>query len=269
MREAIGELYSLLFPKAWLRRRLADDRWDEIEADFLRFMVDETRAAIDVGANAGKYAHKLSALVTHVHALEPEPGLARKISRALGAKVSVHAVAASAESGMAQLHFPVIGGRAGGALASLDQLVAAQEGHATRATTVPLVRLDALVTEPVGFIKIDVEGHELSVLEGAVGLLRRDGPTLLIEAEERHRPGAVAGARAFLEPLGYQGFYIRQGALAPVETFTTQMQNPAALRRPVMRKEMDYINNFMFVPRSQASAFAERMAAALRGAQVA
>jgi hypothetical protein len=34
---------------------------------------------------------------------------------------------------------------------------------------------------PPGFIKIDVEGHELSVLKGAAQTLRRHRPSLMIE----------------------------------------------------------------------------------------
>jgi FkbM family methyltransferase len=47
-------------------------------------------------------------------------------------------------------------------LACVDR--ARHDGH----IAVSLGRLDELVIDRVGFIKIDVEGHELSVLEGAV-----------------------------------------------------------------------------------------------------
>jgi FkbM family methyltransferase len=49
-----------------------------------------------------------------------------------------------------------------------------------------LVRLDDVVTEPVGFIKIDVEGHEIAVFEGAQRMLNEHKPILLIESERRH-----------------------------------------------------------------------------------
>jgi FkbM family methyltransferase len=38
----------------------------------------------------------------------------------------------------------------------------------------------------VGFIKIDVEGHELAVINGATTLLTTQRPLLLIEIEARH-----------------------------------------------------------------------------------
>jgi hypothetical protein len=58
---------------------------------------------------------------------------------------------------------------------------------------------------PVGFIKIDVEGHELSVIKGATALIRRDSPIILVELEDRHRPDAMRSFSSFLGGLGYGG----------------------------------------------------------------
>ena len=37
-----------------------------------------------------------------------------------------------------------------------------------------------------GFIKIDVEGHELKVIDGAKETIEKHKPNLLIEIEEQH-----------------------------------------------------------------------------------
>lgn len=42
-------------------------------------------------------------------------------------------------------------------------------------------RLDDVLDKPVSLIKIDVEGHELDVLNGARGILERDHPRLILE----------------------------------------------------------------------------------------
>ena len=46
---------------------------------------------------------------------------------------------------------------------------------------VPITTLDAIATERVGLIKIDVEGHEAAVLAGARATIVRDHPVLFVE----------------------------------------------------------------------------------------
>jgi hypothetical protein len=38
----------------------------------------------------------------------------------------------------------------------------------------------------IGFIKIDVEGHELDIIKGAKNLILKDKPNLMVEIEEKH-----------------------------------------------------------------------------------
>jgi FkbM family methyltransferase len=53
-------------------------------------------------------------------------------------------------------------------------------------TRIQCVRLDeCLIGEPVDFIKLDVEGHELAALAGASGIIARDQPVLAIAAYHR------------------------------------------------------------------------------------
>jgi hypothetical protein len=82
---------------------------------------------------------------------------------------------------------------------------------------VPRRRLDSYSFAHVGLIKIDVEGHELAVLEGGRDLIARDRPTLIIEAEDRHRPGAVDGLMSFLASFGYRGHFLDGGRLLPLD----------------------------------------------------
>lgn len=69
---------------------------------------------------------------------------------------------------------------------------------------VPLRRLDSFVAEgnyrPPQIIKIDVEGAEVDVLEGARQILQTSKPTLFIEA---HSPTLAGACTEFLEGIGY------------------------------------------------------------------
>lgn len=76
--------------------------------------------------------------------------------------------------------------------------------YAARASAVPL---DQLVTGPVDFIKIDVEGAELTVLKGAVDTIQKHCPLINIELREDNL--AMAGTSPkevilFLAGLGYE-----------------------------------------------------------------
>lgn len=77
------------------------------------------------------------------------------------------------------------------------------------------------------YIRINAEGQELSILEGATGLLTHH-PTLLISCEERY-----AGRERILETfnmlsdLGYEGYFILGDARIPIANFDFNIyQNP-------------------------------------------
>src|SRR5204862_7082374 len=80
-------------------------------------------------------------------------------------------------------------------------------GSATESITVPVARLDALVSEPVDLMKIDVEGHEMAVLDGAANLFRRFPPRYIVI--ELHGDNLARAGRtpeevaSHLESLGY------------------------------------------------------------------
>lgn len=73
---------------------------------------------------------------------------------------------------------------------------------------VPVVTLDSLVdisviSEKIHCIKIDVENYEINVLKGAVELLKRDKPALIVEVlTDEHQQNI----KMFLSDLGYKSF---------------------------------------------------------------
>ncbi len=98
---------------------------------------------------------------------------------------------------------------------------------------------------PVRLIKCDVEGHELEVFRGGERLLRAQRPLLLFECEERqHRRHTSGEVFAFLEGLGYQGFFFARGGLRPLREF-----DPARHGEP---SSAEYANNFAFWARGDA-----------------
>jgi FkbM family methyltransferase len=263
VRTGLKNLYFFVRPKAWLERVARPNRWDEIESFCLAALVDPKLAAIDVGDNVGKYALALSSLVPIVYALEPSE-MSNPIRTYFPKNVKVYTVAASDRSGTAQLTVPIFGDRESIGLASIEPDAVTRNYGAYKSVAVSTVTLDELVKEPVGFIKVDVEGHELAVLKGSTRLLAENKPTLLVEAEERHSPGAVEGVRSFLSRLGYAGFFVQNKMLRPIGEFSVDMQNPAEIDKPIRRIEMNYVNNFLFVPAERVGEFTSKMTATLR-----
>ncbi|MCX7631587.1 MAG: FkbM family methyltransferase, partial [Geminicoccaceae bacterium] len=170
-------------------------------------------------------------------------------------RVTVLAVALSREPGRMAFYVPHHAGRAIRTRGSLEP--DANPGLDQTVRTVEVATLDGLDLPPLGFVKIDVEGHELAVLEGGLDRLRRDRPRLLIEIEERHHPNGSDRVPALLDRLGYEAFYWGQDGLRPLgETPITALQN-AANAKPVAGRPLStrgYVNNFLFLHRSDEAA---------------
>lgn len=198
------------------RHRLA---WHsgEPELRLVPRLCDPGRLALDVGANLGVYSAVMRRHARLCHAFEPNPEYAWIYRRVL-ADVILHPVALSERAGKQALRIPVVDSVAYGGWASLER-TPVFAGHRTRSVEVELQRLDDLGLDPVGLIKIDVEGHEMAVLRGGGETIRRDRPAILLESEERHRPGVLAELFAWMRQEGYRGAFLRGGALRPLAEF--------------------------------------------------
>ena len=64
--------------------------------------------------------------------------------------------------------------------------------------------LDEYNFSDVNFIKIDVEGHEHEVIEGARETIKKFKPTMVIEMEEKHNQIPIEEQISSVEKMGYQ-----------------------------------------------------------------
>lgn len=170
--------------------------------------------ALDVGANVGIYTYALALAGNTVHAFEPQLVCCDVISAwasasGYAAYVDVHHVGAGASHGELTLFVPIIDGRQVRTRASFLP----SPGNQTE-IRVQVAPIDALAPANVSFIKIDVEGHELAVLQGAMRTLSRDTPMLLVEIDrERHTRDSFAEIVDLLLPLGYRCHALHDGLL--------------------------------------------------------
>ena len=181
------------------RYRLAIlDKSIEPELRNLSQLVSNTDVAIDIGANYGLYAYRMSKIFSEIHAFEINDELTHDLARYNRGKIAIHHVGLSSKAGEATLYIPVLDGLPLTGWASLTP------GNYPGATscitkTVKLETLDSFRLERVSFIKIDVEGHELQVLEGATQTLIDNRPVVLIEIKEQNR----ASVFRFFSELNY------------------------------------------------------------------
>lgn len=243
---------ATLAPSLWVRWRLMNrPRSAERELSLLKKIVAPADISVDVGANLGLYTRRLAGLSKRVHAFEPSPAMASLLRRTSARNVVVHETALSDGDGSAALRIPRAGDHLTHSLASLEPDAVAD--HDVLVAEVERKRLDTVVQDDVAFVKVDVEGHELSVVQGASGLIERCRPVFLVEVENRHRQNATASIFAFFEDHGYDGLFLRGNAVVDVGSFDPAVdQDESVLQSDGGRVEgRHYINNFFFVPHEQ------------------
>jgi FkbM family methyltransferase len=240
-------LLKQMFPRQWMSYSQWRRGYAEPELQWLPKVVRTGGISIDVGANIGEYTRPLSKISSRVHAFEPSDELATLLARVVPSNVTVHNLALSDRSGFATLRTPIDSKRKSFGLASLESLPG---HHQVLGEKVSVARLDDIVQrDDIDFVKIDVEGHEMSVLHGATALISRCRPIFLVESEERHKTGATVELFNFFASLSYVGRFICDNEICDLTTFDVNRDQNSSNRDR-------YIYNFFFFP---SQAFARRL----------
>lgn len=173
-------------------------RTDEPEFKRLRDWVRVGDWVIDVGANVGHYTLELSSVVGatgRVFAFEPIPDtfelLAANAALCEHHNVTLMNVAASDAMGIVGMDLPTFD-------SGLRNFYMASITSNTNAPyQVAALPVDALgIPHKISFVKVDAEGHELSVLKGMSRLIADSKPVLVIE-------GADPAVEALLKEIGF------------------------------------------------------------------
>ena len=228
-------------------------RYFEPELGHLAEFVPPDRSAIDIGVWWGPWTYMLAKRVPRVDAFEPNPDLVAALREAMPENVQLHSVALGETPGETTLWIPP-GGMGTEGRATLEPGRRPDVGG--RLVSVQRARLDSFDLRDVGFIKIDVEGHEFAVLRGAVNLLETQQPNLMIEIEHRSSDeDHIDEIVAFLAERGYAGRFLHRRAWHPLHEFDRKAAR--AMARRVARHgyatnlvlyARRYVHNFLFTP---------------------
>ncbi len=183
----------------------------------LRNFIPKGSLVVDAGSNHGRFAIEIADLYSgpnkcFVHAFEPVTYNFNVQHRVLAGRdrIKEHHCGLSETSAEFDIYIPLKPNgelfHGGAFIADEFDFTRRIEGRTDRAYVKQSVfcnRLDAVLVGrsiPVSFIKIDVEGHELQVLRGAIDILSRDKPTVFLESRGEEAPLQI------LAGIGYQ-FY--------------------------------------------------------------
>jgi FkbM family methyltransferase len=203
-------------PSVYYRKRLAAEiQSGEPELALLAELMSSRGTAIDVGANQGFFAYALSQVADRVIALEPNPDYALFSRVMLRGRAEVYRLALSNRSGRATLQVPI--SQEGVAMhfaGSLDD-VHTRLFPKVRKYDVEIRTLDELAFTNVGFIKVDVEGTEREVLDGARATIMRDRPVMVLEllSGTHADPGAVT--KGICDDFNYDALIVTRHGRVP------------------------------------------------------
>lgn len=220
----------------------------ENEVKIIRQLCDKRKKSFDIGANQGIFTLFLCKFSAHVHCFEPVPRLGEYLNeRFKGCNVTIQNCAIGNINSYVYLSIPCIGDKSIETRSSLvkefkNEYIFGQRVTNTKRVKVPVKKLDDFKIKNIGFMKIDVEGYELEVLEGGKNTIKKNMPNLFIEIEQRHHGNkSIVEIFKYIMEFGYFGYFVRNKKIIDIEDF-----NEKEMQDIDNQDSKNYINNFIF-----------------------
>jgi hypothetical protein len=158
----------------------------------------------------------------------------------LGSRARVHQVALSNEPGRASFYVPIADD--GSELHLAGNL---KNSHSQfekqNIIDVEVRTLDSFDLEGVQFIKVDVEGSELEVLQGARETIRSDHPALLLELLSGTYTDPLAITRKVCETYGYSAFVVDKGKRLDAATTIAALKSNTTWGTPIATRNVLFL----------------------------
>lgn len=187
--------------------------WGHIQWCIQNFINSEVNF-VDIGAHIGTYSWTIAPHAKHTYSFECNPEVyncfcANIFLKDLSHKISTYNFGLSSVEGEETYYIRSQDGGGNG----FTYLGEKREEDSLGTLKLPLKRLDDLNIENIGLIKIDVEGHEIHVIKGAIETLKRNNyPPILFESWDEWRESSnhqVPASRLryelfeYLKEIGY------------------------------------------------------------------
>lgn len=216
----------------WLGRAVwAVGDYETAVGQVMQATLGEGDTALDIGANQGFFTLLMAGCVGptgSVHSFEPIPGTRQLLQTNIALnkldQCHVHGAAVTDEAGELEI-WPGPADHSG--IASL------RPSDQTPALRVPAWRLDDMTDLPkVRLMKIDVEGAEMRALRGAMDLIERCRPVIVLEVTDEflgQLGDSAAALWAMFSDLRYRVWRVDHDGLAGLSGFTREQINAVAL----------------------------------------
>jgi FkbM family methyltransferase len=169
----------------YVGQRIALGKYEEYETSLMLRQVRCDSVVVDVGANIGYYTLLMAQKAKRVYAIEPEGGNFEILKKNVTANKLKNVVLIKAAAGEKKGEMRLIKDKenfGNHRLKSLSAKAASPIEEREKLEKVSVIRLDDIFEkERVDLIKIDVQGWESAVIEGAKNIIKRDSPTLFLE----------------------------------------------------------------------------------------
>lgn len=248
LKNIINTFFQTILPsKTYLNLVKWKRGFEEPELKLVYDFCDKDSVSVDVGAANGMYLAHLYKISKKTFAFEPRKAALQnleKVFAGITSNIQFEQVALSDFSGTTEMKILKSNDR----LSTIEAENSIEKFGAVERVSVPVKRLDDYqFNDQVSFIKIDVEGHEESVLKGALNIIQRDHPFLLIEIEERHKKDSIEHIKILLEQFGYKGYYYLNNRLNAIESFNLPAYHQYG------KAGQPYIFNFVYIHRDSVS----------------
>jgi FkbM family methyltransferase len=184
-----------------------DGVWDQHIFNSCKKLLSTGDVFYDIGANVGYYSIEVAKLFgdrVRILSFEPQPSLCRvvAISGALNElrNLEVYEAMIGAENGCGEIFIP---------RHSIHASSISRETGAKRINCLKVTLDDAIDDglPPPNIIKMDVEGGELEVIQGASKTLKNFSPMIIFESDENSQRFGYS-RRILLDEIGFQSDYL-------------------------------------------------------------
>tara|TARA_B100000700_G_scaffold55958_2_gene60303 strand:- start:266 stop:1018 length:753 start_codon:yes stop_codon:yes gene_type:complete len=215
-----------LLPKKYLfKKRILREikKKKEPEISLIKDLIEPETDSIDIGVYRGVHSYEMSKYSKIIHSFEPNPVIYKDLKKTLPLiidNLKLYNYALSDKNITKNLRIPIRNLKAN----KLNYEEFYEMGKATiheenKFENYENFKVECKILDDfkfnnsISFIKIDVEGHEISVLNGAKIIIKKFKPNLLIEIEERHSKRNVKDTINFVCSFGYNSYVFKENKL--------------------------------------------------------